>query len=344
MRSSSRRSAFLTTLLLKRMESRGLRAFFALICLLAASSVTGRGGAVEDRQKAVDRALDFVQAVASSDANLSRFGSDLLWCFYSISHTSRDRRLGAKAARMGREAAERWRRLHPHVPADVSAGGVYDLLAGAYAAERFGFPDDQFKDELRLAAARFKAKDFLGFDAAREPPPLDDPRRYDIFTDALIRSFFGEAYGIPLGARYREVLRWLPSLRPYEGHDEGMEFDAFYTVTHAIYTLNRYHESRIEPSLIPDEIAFVRRKLDAAMEDEDPEMVAEALDCLKAAGFARDPQVRRGMKYLVTTQRADGAWAGDPDDLYTQYHSAWAAIDGLRDYRFHGEISKLPLN
>jgi hypothetical protein len=138
------------------------------------------------------------------------------------------------------------------------------------------------------------------------------------------------------------VVRWLPRLRPYTGYDGDTEFDIFYSVTHVIYTLNRYHERRVAASLLPQEFRFIRRKLAEAMVSNDPEMVGEALDCLKAAGLERDPQVAKGIEYLVLTQRPDGTWGDDDDDVYTAYHAAWTAIDGLRDYNFHGWVTRLP--
>ena len=314
-----------------------------LIALVAFGTIA-RASSLEDRRAAIDRAMQFLHATAAKDANVARYGSDLLWCFYTISNTSGDRRLQAQAAQMGREVARRWRKMHQHVPADASSQDIYHFVAGAYAADLLGFRDPSFKEELRRAVPRFTAQDYLGFDPAHEPPHLDDPRRYDIFTDALIRSYFGDAYGIPLGAHHREVVRWLPRLRPYDGYDEDTEFDIFYAISHVIYTLNSYHERRINPSLLPQEFQFLRRKLAEAIDDSDPEMVAEALDCLKAAGFEHDPKVLAGMDYLVSSQRNNGSWAGDDDDLYTQYHSAWAGIDGLREYRYHGQVNQLPLD
>jgi hypothetical protein len=316
-----------------------------LLCLIVVVGATGAApaGPSEERRAAIERALAFLYATASDPANLNRYGSDLLWCFYTISHTARDRALSAAAGRMGRDLAKRWRLSHRHVPRDAGPREIYQLVAGAYSADRLGLPAPRFKAELRAAARRFTARDYLGFDAPREPPRPDDPRRYDLWTDALITTYFGDAYGIRLGAPYRDVLKWLPRLRPYDGRDEDLEFDAFNAATHVIYTLNRYHERRVAPSLLPEEFAFIRRKLDEAIEDDDPETAGEALDCLKAAGFEDDPQVDRGMAYLVASQRPDGAWAGDGDDVYTEYHSAWTAIDGLRDYRFRGEVKKLPV-
>src|SRR5262249_40139609 len=107
-------------------------------------------------------------------------------------------------------------------------------------------------------------------------------------------------------------------------------------------TLNWYHERRVAQSLLPQEFEFIRRKLAEAIESNDPEMVGEGLDCLKAVGLEKDPQVAKGIEYLVSTQRPEGTWGDDDDDVYTAYHAAWTGIDGLRDYGFHGWVTKLP--
>jgi hypothetical protein len=313
------------------------------LCLIACFGAGAlHASSLAERKAAINRALNFLHTTASDEANVTNYGADLLWCFYSISHTSRDPKLGESAARMGRELAVRWRKSHQHVPADATAHDIDLLVSGAYAADRLGFPDPRLKAELLKAARRFTAKDYLGFDATREPPPLDDPNRYDTWSGALITTYFGDAYGIRLGASHRDVVRWLPHLRPYNGYDEDMEFDIFYAITHVICTLNGYHERRVAPSLLPEEFHFLRRKLDEAIAKDDPEMVGEGLDCLKAAGFENDPQVAKGVEYLISKQRPDGTWGDDDDDVYTAYHAAWTAIDGLRDYRFHGWVSRLP--
>jgi hypothetical protein len=319
---------------------------FLLCCLIAVIGTANASQAVplDDRHAAIDRALNFLHKAATDDAVFSRYGADLLWCLYTISHTSSDHELSESARRMARELAVRWRKGHQHVAPNASPDDIYKMVAGAYTADRLGVPDRRFKTELRIAARRFRARDYLGFDATREPPRLDDPDRYDQWYGALITTYFGDAYGIRLGARYRDVLQWLPRLRPYEGYDEDMEFDIFYAITHVIYTLDRYHERRVAGSLLPDELVFLRRKLKEAIADENPEMVGEALDCLKATGFESDPQVLDGMKFLIASQRPDGSWAGDEDDSYTAYHSAWTGIDGLRDYHFHGQVKRMPFH
>ena len=315
---------------------------FILCCLVVSSTlVTAAAGELEDRRAAIQRGLNFIYSVGSDDQNLEDYGGDLLWCFYSVWHTSSDRELSDTAARMGRELAQRWRKLNSQVPPQTTAGNIYRMILGAYAADRLGVRDPGFKAELRKAVRRFNAKDFLGFDAVLESPGQND-NRYDIWSGALITSYFGDAYGIRLGARYRDVLKWMPCLRPYDGHNEDVDFDTFYAVTHLIYTLNRYSERKIAPSLLPDEFAYLRHKLAEAIKEDDPEMVGEALDTLRAAGFENDPEVEKAMQYLIEHQRPDGTWAGDRDDVYTEYHSAWTGIDGLRDYRFRREVTKLP--
>src|SRR5262249_9956436 len=197
--------------------------------------------------------------------------------FFSSPNRDRSPTPRFPARKMGGQFVLRGRNAPRHVPSDATAGSIYLLLEGSYAADRLGIPDRRFKAELRRAVPRFSATDYLRFDPLRGPPPLDDPERYDIFCDALIHSYFGDAYGIPLGAHYADVVRWLPQLRPYEGHNEDTEFDVFYAVTHVIYTLNRYNERKIAAGLLPNEYAFLRRKLKQAIEDEDSEIVGEAL-------------------------------------------------------------------
>ncbi len=317
--------------------------FLLLFCLTVFSAANALWAAPRDaRHQAIDRALNFLYQTAADDASFARYGADLLWCFFSVAHTDDDGKLRRSALQMGHRLALRWREAHRHLPPEATPEEIYLTLEGSYAADRLGAPDAQLKAELRRAVPRFKAVDYLRFDPLRGPPALDDPKRYGIFCDALIHSYFGDAYGVPLGAHYGDVVRWLPRMRPYGGLDEDTEFDAFYAVTHVIYTLDRYSERRISASLLPQEFSFLRRKLKQAIEDDDPEMVGEAMDCLKAAGFAGDPDVRAGEQYLISAQRADGSWAGDPNDTYTAYHSAWTGLDGLRDYRFHGRVKKLP--
>ena len=117
--------------------------------------------------------------------------------------------------------------------------------------------------------------------------------RYDLWTDALITTYTSEISGIPLGARYRDVIRWLPAMRPYPGRG-AIDIDAFYSVaysiTHVIYTLNDYNKYLLSPNWLPDEFSYLKTNLEQAVKLQDPETLGEFLDTLRDFGITeRDP-------------------------------------------------------
>jgi len=78
---------------------------------------------------------------------------------------------------------------------------------------------------------------------------------------ALAGTYVSGRCGILFGARYPDVLKWLPMMRPYPvSIDENVEFlrDAVYAVTHLVYTLNDYGTYRLRPSWLPREFAYLK--------------------------------------------------------------------------------------
>src|SRR5262249_36756152 len=196
----------------------------------------------EERDRAVMRAFRFLAYFAKYPGNYRAYGSDLLSMFYNIAETSVNRELSEAARREGHELALHWRRLHPHVPEEAGPYEVADLVFGHDPAGRLGAPDPVMERELRSAAAKYTALDYLLFDPVKEPPPSDIPRecdkcghqnargatvcsrcnsrlemrtRYDLFQDALITTYTGDRAGIMLGAPFKEVIKWLSVMRPY---------------------------------------------------------------------------------------------------------------------------------
>src|SRR5581483_6959514 len=161
-----------------------------------------------DRDRAQRRGLLFLYATARRPEVLRAWGHDLLSAFSNIAETNANREISELARRMGRERALAWRRQHPSVPAAADADDIANLVYGSDAADQLGAPDFRLHQALRQAASRFSARDYLGFDPAREPPPVKD--RYDVFQDALIGAYTFDHYSIPIGAHYADVLRWLP--------------------------------------------------------------------------------------------------------------------------------------
>jgi hypothetical protein len=157
----------------------------------------------------------------------------------------------------------------------------------------------------------------------------------------------GERYGCKLGASYADVIGWLPSMRPYpeyEGDHTGDFGWAVYAVTHVVYTLNDYCRYLLAPRWLPQEFAFLKRSCAQAIVLDDPDMTGEFLDSLRSFGLAESHTlIAKGIDYLLSSQNPDGSW-GDltADGIYERYHPTWTAIDGLREYAWHGRRLSFP--
>ena len=325
------------------------------------------------RSQAIERGLDFIYRLARTRVAFDSYGSLLVCCFALVGATSRDAKLRGLARARAQKLAQRWSRVHARVPTDASPGLVFNFVLVRYALSRLGLRDVAITAQIRIAAKRFSAQELLGFNPVSEPPACDLPfrcdcglknqrgrtfckqcrsrleiqSRYRVWMDALIRTYVSERSGIHFGARYEDVLKWLPAMRPYPDstHDK-VEFlrDALYAVTHVVYTLNDYSTYRLRPGWLPQEFAFLKANVAAACERNDPELLGELLDSLKAFGLrASHPLIIRGTKYLLAGQNADGSW-GDPDEenIRTRCHTTWTAIDGLRSYVWRGERMSRP--
>jgi hypothetical protein len=329
-----------------------------------------------DRERAIMRGLDFIYRTALNRKNFEEYGHDYLWCFYTLSTAVKDENVRRVARRMGLERARVWRREHQAVPAGADANLISQLVFGNDAAESLGLKDEKFKEELKRVAPRYKARSYLLFDPTLEPPPVDVPdecdycgaennprgslvcrvckhhlkmrTRYDVWYDALITTYTGDRTGITLGAHYIDVLKWLPTLHPYNakpgGRDDGEFYDTVYAITHIIYTLNNYSQYKLSPQLLPQEFEFLRANLREAIKEKDTDMLGEFMDTLRAFGLTtNDPLIRRGMEYYLTHQNADGSWGKRREkDIYLRYHPTWNAVAGLSEYAWQGEELSFP--
>lgn len=321
-----------------------------------------------DRAQAVRRGLLFIYRTALNEKNFSQYGSDYLWCFYTLSSAFSDQEASAMARRMGVERARHWRLRHRRLPPDADAGTISDYAFGSDAADSLGVRDDSLKEEIRRAAPRYSARDYLLFDPRTEPPPSDVPddcdfcgaenprgatrcsvckhklrmrTPQDVWYDALITTYSGEHYGVPLGASYRDVLKWLPTFHPYRAADKRSDefYDTVYAITHVVYTLNDYSLYRLDPRWLPQEFAFLRDNMVAAINQRDADMLGEFMDTLRAFGLATDDALmRKGMEYLLGHQNRDGSWGNMRErDIYLRYHPTWNSVAALSEYRWRGE-------
>lgn len=326
-----------------------------------------------ERERAVERGLEFLYRIACEPQHFDIYGFDLLFCFYCISKTSLDPKLRATARKMGRERARRWRSENRTVPPDVDANGVFHFAFGGLAADKLGVRDPSLKPQVREAAQRFTAEDFFCFDPLKEAPPvyvseecererenergranhagcrkrLETVGRYGVWNDALIRSYVGERYGVVLGAPYAEVVKWQPLMRPYRGREGSDNRDFYWTVyavTHIVYTLNDYSSYRLDPEWLPTEFAFLQENLREAQAIVDAEMMGEFLDALKVFGLTYEhPLLREGTEFVLSLQNADGSWGNtEASDVYQRYHPTYTALNGLRDYAARDERLSFP--
>lgn len=331
------------------------------------------GFRIRERRQAVRRGLDFLYRTARDPRVFDEHGCDLLNCFYFIASTSDEAGLRRSAREMGAERARHWRRSLPAPPRDAPGGDLMNIAYGSLAATSLGVRDDEFDRRLRALMWRVPPADFLWFDPAAEPPPSDVPdvcecgawndrgrkrcrecrrglsvmSRYRVWYYTLMPTYTGDRHGFNFGARYADTLQWLPRMRPYRGPEGGENddfYDTVYAVTHVVYTLNDYSVYQLSPRWLPDEFDFLRDNLGEAIALDDPEMVGEFLDALRAFGLAdTHPAVRRGMEYLLSCQQPDGSWGeAAGDDLYLRYHPTWTAVDGLREYRWRGRGLSFP--
>jgi hypothetical protein len=319
---------------------------------------------VEDRARAVRRGLRFIYRTALDRENFRGYGSDYLWCFYTVGAGVSDEGVRRLARQMGLERARAWRRSHRELPEGVSADELIDFAFGSDAADSLGLRDDALKAQIHRAAARFTATDLMLFDPASEPPPSDVPEacefdqtlnargakvcrrcgrplkmrtRQDVWYGALITAYVGDHFGVRLGADYGDVLKWLPALRPYRGIEGGANaefYDTVYALTHVVYTLNDYGQMRLPARLLPEEFVFLRSNLREAVREGDADMLGEFMDSLRALGLTdADAEIRAGTDYLLAHQNADGSWGDARErDIYLRYHPTWGGVAALCDY------------
>jgi hypothetical protein len=326
------------------------------------------------REAAIRRGMEFIYGLAKHRKHFAKCGDDLLYFYSRVARTSRDSGLRKMAGAMLKERLPHWRYDRKPFPPNPDADLILEYFYKAFTAEHLGVRDNAMKRQLREAARRFTAAEVLWFDPYAETPPTDVPEvcfgcggwngrgrriclwcsrrlammtRYQVWYYSLTRAYCAETYGITLGARYLEVLKRLPALRPYPASRNGTDpdfTDAVYAISHIVYTLNDYGVYRLSPHWLPAEYEFLKSNLEEAIALDDADMMGEFLDSLMAFGLTdRHPLLRLGQDFLLSRQNADGSWGEvDTEDLYSRYHPTWAAIDGLREYAWRGQELKFP--
>jgi hypothetical protein len=321
-------------------------------------------------RNAVRRGFDFLCSAICEETAFQESGYDYLFSLMTLVN-SRDLMIRKRSREVGQHLSRKWVAKHPTVPSDADADTITELVFGSLSSHALGV-DNSLKPAIQAAASQFHAEHYYWFDPTIEPPPNDVPEdcecgdnndrgetrcsscgetldmrsRYEVWLLALIRSYLGERYGVTLGARYSDVLKWLPQLRPYPTFFGASESDfgwSIYAITHIVYTLNDYNLYRLDRRWLPDEFEALVNSLETFIGMEDPETVGEILDCLKTFKVnISNPLMERGVRYLLSCQNPDGSWGElDIDDVYVCHHTTITALNGLGEYLWRG--TKLPL-
>lgn len=328
------------------------------------------------RETAIERGLDFIYRFSNKRKHFADYGSFLICCFALVGATSREPRLRRLGRARAKDLLQQWSRLHPFLPADASSDLVLDFVLVRYAECRIGLRHSVSAKALTAVARGFSASDLLGFEPTKESPPDDlpyrcdctfqNPRgrrackqckrrlrirsRYRVWMEALANTYVAERSGLFFGAHYVDVLKWLPTMRPYPIFKKNQEADqlwadVIYAVTHVVYTLNDYGAFELSPRSLRSEFAFLKANVEVACAGHEPELLGEVLDSLKAFGL-RDthPLMVRGTNFLLASQNEDGSWGDrNEENIRTRCHTTWTAIDGLRSYTRRDRLALPPL-
>ncbi len=315
------------------------------------------------RDRAALRGLRFLEQVAENPDHFKAYGHDLMWAFYSLSEAASNKEFKREARAIGERMAKRWRVVYPKLPPNPNSDTVYFYLSGSLTADLLGASDPAMKRDIELTSRRYGPEDFLLFDPSYEPIPHDHPEDcqrcksrnargvkacrkcgakltskdpFDILFDALITTYAGQRYGVPLGADLEDITRWIPAMRPYPRQSNA---SVTYTITHIVYVLNDYSRYKLKPEWLPQEFAYLKSHAQETINTKDPETLGEYIDSLQAFGIPdTDPVVKRGIDFLLEHQNADGSWGDlNEKDIYTRYHTTWTGIGGVMAYNWKGE-------
>ena len=312
------------------------------------------------RTAAATRALRLFYTIAQEPAVFDEYAGHLLLAFSQVATTSRDAALAELALGMGRERVAAWRQRWPARRLRLDCDTVMHEVMAAYAAERLSVPADDIRQDIARVLRAATTARLLYFDPLVEVAPRDVPEecpnghtsprgchicagcgehlvplsRYEIWQYALTNAFFCERGRLPLRVCARDLLAHLPHLRPFPRPGDPEHYSSVYAATHVVFTMNGYGEARLDPGDLPHEMAFLESSLEWALEHAETDTLAEIIESLVALGTDdHHPPIEKGRMLLLERQQHDGGW-GDEGDEYRRFHNIWAAIDGLREFRW----------
>ncbi|KAG1689396.1 hypothetical protein DVH05_002197 [Phytophthora capsici] len=223
---------------------------------------------------------------------------------------------------------------------------LVNAIKAVYLVERLGISHVRRVELLEFCDRSppvYGAKELLGWNPAEVPLASDSKNGgsiYERLTGALVLWHHSNALGISIGFSLPQLLQHLLPLYPYKGPSDlsPREYeDQVHLVTTLVFVLTNHGKLRCETDLLPHEYFFLRHHIVYFLTQQDAALLGETLRALRCfEGSSNLVQMRRGIAFLLLTQREDGSWASrdtqnDPSQRYfSTMQSLWALCEPHR--------------
>lgn len=163
----------------------------------------------------------------------------------------------------------------------------------AVLMERFGFDTSAYRAELKKAQPRIDAQ-----------MQRRGPHQQRMFHEYY--AHFGLAEPFPLADALEKgvVAQRVPVA--------GMTPSQAYELTHEVYALFDYGDRLDADPFSADDVAYLKPTLvalaEAAVQKNEPDLLAEVVECLHYLRLDGEPAFRAGVQALLDGQNADGSW------------------------------------
>ncbi|KAE9031959.1 hypothetical protein PR003_g4041 [Phytophthora rubi] len=296
------------------------------------------------RREAIVRGLNRVYQMLREAESFPDWGLHAIQSLYDLQAVEAGEvlRLATLYARL---IGARWLKEDRH--ADWAVGTVptptqlVRAITAVHLVERLGVSHSRRVDLLDFcdrSPAVYGPKELLGWNPAEGPPPADDKSGasiYERLTSALVLWHHSRALGISIGFTLPQLLQHLLPVYPYKGPGDlsPQEYeDQVHLVTTLVFVLTNNGKLRCETDLLPHEYFFLRHHVVYHLAQQDVALLGETLRALRCFdGSSNLVQMRRGLAFLLLTQRDDGSWMTDPteNDVTQRYFSTIQALWAL---------------
>jgi hypothetical protein len=292
---------------------------------------------LSERERAVSRGLDWLEAFLDDDRHLADLGSDAVEIFLEAGMTAPSADLRQRCLTVAnRYAAKLLPRYLENgaLQEHGNLGAAWTLVA---RSEELKVPMDELIVKLaaRMQSITTFPEEYHVNAVDASTVALPDLMMFVVHAYLLekLRMLRPEINSLP---RFREALARLndDAFWPRAAEDDEFPVELGYIATHVYYALNDYGRLSVSRGDAPAAWDFMRRELPKAIEVDELELVAEFIDIFHSAGLSEstDPEMCEATRLLLAEQNADGSWGTrTPDeDSYDIVHPTWTAVDALR--------------